>query len=122
MNANKDGISHLDSTCADDTNEPLIVTSNQGDFQVDPNDGLVLVFQPSREYQAEPLDFERIYRFDLQEWFQYWEKAQLVSHIDILDLSFWYVDEAGDLQYEEAEEDFRGELRYQWMMDLISRA
>lgn len=110
----------MESAAAHTTEQPgdcdtFIVHAGAGTFFVDSFDEWVANFEPSRDFDPTHfIDFRTVYRFDLREWRQYWQKDIMASDIGFPDIGFWYRDGSNRVQYDGPIEDFREELRIQW--------
>ena len=72
-----------------DDGDTFVVHADAGTFFVDSVHGRVVNFEPSREFDPTHfIDFRTVYRFDLREWRQYWQKDIMASDIGFPDIGF----------------------------------
>jgi hypothetical protein len=87
----------------------IYIQSSHGQFTVDLR-GFIIESQLNCTKGCEGCDdLKRIERFDLVERASHAEVAPF-SHIDILDIGYWYRDAEGEMQYEPPLAEWRDEI------------
>jgi len=77
------------------------INSIRGVFEVDPDTGVVLQWDPHRDAVIEPGEFDRasINCFNILDWKKTHDHL-LPEDMDILDIGYWYTEATGEQWYE----------------------
>ena len=85
------------------------VTSNHGELTIDAA-GYIIACRTDNDAPDGGAHLKLITRFDIAEWQRYWKNPE-ESHIDILDLGYWYNDPGTSTStYELPDDDWRKEI------------
>jgi hypothetical protein len=90
--------------CNHESARTFFVFSSGGSLKVDIWNGLVIECLTNR---SEGNELQRIMRFDLQEYKEHYQVAEIPGDLDILDLGYWNKDGG----YEKPVENWRNEMR-----------